>query len=49
MRSMMEGVCGIEASRVAGAPSTALLHRTVPLPRFARQDEAAQTRIGIST
>ncbi len=49
MRSMLEGACGIEASRQAGAPSTVLLRRTVPLPRFAGQDDAGHTRIGIST
>jgi hypothetical protein len=37
--SAVEGACSDEASREADAPSTALLRRAVPLPRFAGQDE----------
>ena len=38
MRSMVEGALGADASRYADAPSTTLLRRVVPLPRFAGQD-----------
>ena len=37
----VEGACGAWASGAADAPSTVLLRRTVPLPRFAGQDGAA--------
>jgi hypothetical protein len=42
---MVEGACriddyvGRDASVIAVAPSTALLRRAVPLPRFAGKDE----------
>ena len=39
MRSMVEGACGGGASGESVAPSTTLLRRVVPLPRFAGQDE----------
>ncbi len=39
MRSMVEGARCAQASREAVAPSTVLLRRPVPLPRFAGQDE----------
>jgi hypothetical protein len=38
MRSMVEGARGAEAGREADAPSTTLLRRAVPLPRFAGQE-----------
>ena len=38
MRSMVEGARGADAGREAVAPSTVLLRRPVPLPRFAGQD-----------
>ena len=46
MRSMVEGACGVAASREADAHSTALLRKAVPLPRYAGQDEE---RKGLST
>jgi hypothetical protein len=42
MRSMVEGAAAVGASVEAVAPSTTLLRRVVPLPRFAGQDERAR-------
>ena len=39
MRSMVEGARSLEEILMADAPSTVLLRRTVPLPRFAGADE----------
>ena len=39
MRRLVEAACGGRASFEADAPSTTLLRRVVPLPRFAGQDE----------
>ena len=40
------GGCGDRASGAPDAPSTVLLCRTVPLPRFAGQDEGGGAQFG---